>query len=100
MNEAKHTPNIDDLRELAQQLFTLMDDPEPGLLCWRETLYHCIQDIKQFGLSPLDIAATDLLAACEAFLEKWKRQGLSDFQLEKFDGIARQMKTAVVKAKP
>ena len=56
------TPGIDTLREHVRVLAGILDDPHPGLFTWRTALYERIQEIKQFGLSSLDHAASDLLA--------------------------------------
>ncbi len=64
MGKQSETPGIDTLREHVRILGRLIDDPHPGLVGWREHVYERIQAIKQFGLSPLDHAAPELLAEC------------------------------------
>jgi hypothetical protein len=82
-----------DYRRAAQQCFYVCGPADDS-----DFVADVITDVQEAGLANarLIAAAPDLLEACEAFLEKWQRQGLdANLQLEKFDTLARQMEAAV-----
>jgi hypothetical protein len=42
------TPNLDELKELNQQLTLLLEDPQPGLFTWRLHLWNVLKKIAEF----------------------------------------------------
>jgi hypothetical protein len=76
-----------DYRRAAQQCFYVCGPADDS-----DFVADVITDVQEAGLANarLIAAAPDLLEACEAFLEKWQRQGLdANLQLEKFDTLAK-----------
>lgn len=93
-------PGIDALRGHVRILASLLDDPHPGLFTWRESLCDQIQQIKQFGLSPLDHAAPKLLAACKAGLAELHAEAEREGWGSCFDetNAVIQLRSAIAKA--
>lgn len=42
------TPNLDELRELSRKLQQMLENPEPGLMTWREYLHDICAQIGKF----------------------------------------------------
>ena len=123
MNESKHTSGLCVLRGVNDPPVNGSLVLDIGDICGAATIYtHCEEYWpretqiangrllaasynsydKHCGPRAVECAEGDLLGealeACEAFLEKWDRQGLEGFQLEKFDVDAQMMRTLLAKA--
>lgn len=64
MTESKHTPHMNELQDIARCLNSLLYDPHPGLITWRQALDAQLVAISPF--CPLSTREAELVKALEA----------------------------------